>query len=103
MVPRAATEGSQMAYGEYRCLRIRLDRGVAFVTIDHPPINLLDQTLIDDLDRVGRELEADPKTHVAVFQSADSDFFIAHADVNLILSLPTEVGAKSDKLGPFHE
>ncbi len=26
----------------YECLRIRIERGVAFVTIDHPPINLFD-------------------------------------------------------------
>src|SRR5439155_526505 len=59
MVPRAATEGSQMAYGEYRCLRVRLDRGVAFVTIDHPPINLLDLALMRELDGIGKELEGD--------------------------------------------
>jgi enoyl-CoA hydratase/carnithine racemase len=92
-----------MAYDGYDCLRIRLDRGVAFVTIDHPPINLLDLTLINDLDRVGRELEADPAVRVVVFQSADRDFFIAHADVNLILSLSTAVPPKSQELGPFHQ
>jgi enoyl-CoA hydratase/carnithine racemase len=92
-----------MAYEGYECLKIRLDRGVAFVTIDHPPINLLDVALINDLDRVGRELETDRDVRVAVFESADPDFFIAHADVNLILSLPTEPPAKSDKLGPFHQ
>lgn len=27
-----------MAYDGYQCLKIRLDCGVAFVTIDHPPI-----------------------------------------------------------------
>jgi len=91
-----------MAYDGYQCLKIHLDRGVAFVTIDHPPINLLDLALINDLDRVGRELAADAEVRVAVFRSADRDFFIAHADVNLILSLPTEAPPKSDELGPFH-
>jgi enoyl-CoA hydratase/carnithine racemase len=92
-----------MAYDGYECLRIRLDRGVVFVTIDHPPINLLDLTLINELDRVGRELEADGEVRVAVFRSADRDFFIAHADVNLILSLPTDAPEKTNKLGAFHQ
>ena len=77
-----------MAYDGYKCLKVRLDGGVAFVTIDHPPINLFDWALIGEMDRIGRELEADPAVRVVVIDSADPDFFIAHADVNLILSLP---------------
>jgi enoyl-CoA hydratase/carnithine racemase len=77
-----------MACDGYKCLKVRLDGGVAFVTIDHPPINLFDWALIGEMDRIGRELEADPAVRVVVFDSADPDFFIAHADVNLILSLP---------------
>ena len=48
-----------MAYDDYRCLHVRVDRGVAFVTIDHPPINLLDLALMRELDGIGREGEAD--------------------------------------------
>ena len=40
----AEKEGA-MAYEGYRCLRIRCDQGLAFVTIDHPPINLFDVAL----------------------------------------------------------
>src|SRR5437867_4625540 len=101
MVPRAATEGSRMAYGEYRCLRVRLDRGVAFVTIDHPPINLLDLALMRELDDIGREVEADDAVRVVLFDSADPEFFIAHADVSLIEQLPTSA-PRPTTLGFFH-
>src|SRR5262245_48755684 len=77
--------GPTMAYDGYECLRVRVERGVAWVTIDHPPINLFDMPLIRDMDRVGRELEADAAVRVVVLQSADPEFFIAHADVGLIL------------------
>src|SRR3989454_3681833 len=90
-----------MAYDDYRCLRVRLDRGVAFVTIDHPPINLLDLALMRELDAVGKELESDGAVRVVVFDSADPDFFIAHADVALIERLPTDV-PKPTTLGFFH-
>ena len=91
-----------MAYDGYNCLKIKLDRGVLFVTIDNPPINLLDLPLMQDIDRLGREIEADDDVKVVVFDSANPDFFIAHADVNLILLLPTEVPPKSTTLGPLH-
>ncbi len=78
-----------MAYDGFECLRVRVADGVARVTIDHPPINLFDLPLILEMDRVGRELEADADVRVVVLDSADPEFFIAHADVNLILGLPT--------------
>ncbi len=91
-----------MAHDGYSCLEIRVERGVAFVTIDHPPINLFDLTLMQDLARVGRELEADEAVRVIVFRSANADFFIAHADVRLIQQLPTEVPPRSSELSGFH-
>ena len=91
-----------MAYDGYNCLKIRLDQGVLFVTIDNPSINLLDLPLIQNIDRLGREIEADDDVKVVVFDSANPDFFIAHADVNLILQMPTKVPPKPTTLGPFH-
>jgi len=85
----------------YTALRVRVQRGVAFATIDHPPINLLDGSLIVDLDRVGREVEADPEVRVVVIDSANPEFFIAHADVNLILQLPREPQPAPTELSVF--
>jgi enoyl-CoA hydratase/carnithine racemase len=92
-----------MPYDNYNALSVRCDKGVAFVTIDHPPINLLDIALITELDRVGRELEADTDVRVVVFESADPEFFIAHADVTLIQQLPKDPPPKATKLGMFHQ
>jgi enoyl-CoA hydratase/carnithine racemase len=91
-----------MAYDGYQCLRVAVDAGVAWVTIDHPPINLFDMALIGDMLRVGEELERDAAVRVVVFQSADPDFFIAHADVELIQTLPTTPPPKPTRLGFFH-
>jgi enoyl-CoA hydratase/carnithine racemase len=86
----------------YDCLGVERDRGVAFVTIDHPPINLFDLPLIQDIGCVGAALEADDAVRVIVFRSANPDFFIAHADVRLIQMLPAEPPPKPAKLGMFH-
>lgn len=69
--------------GEYRALRIKKKLGVAFVTITHPPINVLDPPLIDELDRMQRELEESADVRVIVFQSGDPELFIMHADLTL--------------------
>jgi len=91
-----------MSYENYTALRVAIDKGVAFVTLDNGPINLLDLAMIGDLDRVGRELEADTAVKVVVLQSANPDFFIAHADVTLIQTLPAEAPPREEKLGMVH-
>jgi enoyl-CoA hydratase/carnithine racemase len=87
--------------GGYECLRVQIARGVAWVTIDHPPINLFDVPLFLELDRVVTELAADDQVRVIGFQSADPDFFIAHADVNWILTLPAEKPPVANEPNPF--
>lgn len=80
-----------MAYRGYRSLNVLVDRGVAGVTISHPPMNLLDAQLLGELDRLGREVEGDGDVRVVVLRSGDPDFFIAHGDVEASLTLPEQV------------
>lgn len=91
-----------MAYEEYECLEVHREEGVAYVTIDHPPINLFDAALIGEMDRVGQQIEEDDAINVVVLQSANEDFFVAHADVELIQDLPEQPPPKSQQLGVFH-
>jgi enoyl-CoA hydratase/carnithine racemase len=79
-----------MAYEGYQFLKIRVNRGVAFVTIDNPPINLLTLELAAELVRLGGEILADDAVKVTVFDSANPDFFIAHFDVNVLAFLGGE-------------
>jgi enoyl-CoA hydratase/carnithine racemase len=74
-------------------LRLERDAGVAFVTIDHPPINLLDGALIGDLNRLYAVVAADDDVRVVVFRSADADFFIAHAEIAMIGAMPRDAAA----------
>ena len=90
-----------MTYDGFHALRVHLDGGIARVTLDHPPINLLDLELIIELDTVGRALEADPDVRVVVIDSADPEFFSAHADVTLIQAIPTDDTALHAELTGF--
>ena len=76
---------------------------VATLTIDHPPINLLDLDLMLALDAAGTAVAADPEVSVVVLRSAVPGWFIAHADVELILRLtPETAGPPPEGLGFFH-
>jgi enoyl-CoA hydratase/carnithine racemase len=92
-----------MGYEGYQLLHVATWGGVCRATIDHPPINLLDRSLMLELDRLSREVEADPDIRVLVVDSADEDFFIAHADVEMLLALPRQALAQPEKeIGFFH-
>jgi enoyl-CoA hydratase/carnithine racemase len=73
-----------LGYSDYKCFRLGFDSGVATVSIDHPPINLLDDVLSQEFDRLGKELEADESVRVVVLQSASPDFFIAHSGLGRV-------------------
>jgi enoyl-CoA hydratase/carnithine racemase len=62
--------------------------GVAAVTIDHPPVNLVDGTFVAALIELLDRCETDPDVRVLVFRSADPDYFLMHGDVDLIRALP---------------
>jgi len=95
-------QGKSVAYGSYSTLRVTVDKAVASITIDHGELNLMDMTMLEDLDRVGRQLEADPAVKVVVLQSANPEFFIAHADINVITRLPATPPVRQEKLGWVH-
>jgi enoyl-CoA hydratase/carnithine racemase len=64
--------------------------GVTTVTINKPPLNLFDFALLQELTIVGERCASDPKTRAVIMQSATPGFFIAHFDVSLILTFPTD-------------
>jgi enoyl-CoA hydratase/carnithine racemase len=74
-------------------LNVEREPGIAVVTIDSPPFNLVDGPLLGALLALLPELEADGDLRVVVFRSADPDFFLMHGDVEAILaSRPTPGG-----------
>ena len=77
------------------------EAGVAVVTIDHPPINLMTLDVFIDLARAIERLAGDDDVRALVLRSADPDWFIAHFDVEAILSFPTDQPQPTE-LNGFH-
>lgn len=77
-----------MDYSDLKSLRVVVKDRVAFVTIDHPPINLFDIDLIKQINELSNRMKVDDEVRVLVLRSANPDFFIAHADVEMIRAQP---------------
>ncbi len=77
------------------------DRGVATLTIDHPPINLLSVDVFIEIAKAGAELAASAQVRAVVLRSANSEWFIAHFDVEAIQQMPTDA-APPTALNNFH-
>src|SRR5260370_13692241 len=73
-----------MLSSDNKCSGCGFISGVACVSTDPPPINLLDEVLSQEFDTLGRELEADESVRVVVLQSALPDFFIAHSGLGRV-------------------
>ncbi|MDW5502483.1 enoyl-CoA hydratase/isomerase family protein [Pseudomonas lundensis] len=65
-------------------LSISHDAGVSTMTINNPPVNVLDVSLMSEISRFLVSVREDPNMRVLVFQSANPEFFIAHVDMTLI-------------------
>lgn len=70
-----------MKHDSYQTLRVSQKDGVARVTIDNPPINVLSVAVMTELRHLLTTLAHDDAVRVIVFDSADPDFFLAHVDM----------------------
>lgn len=88
----------------YSKLLISQRNGVLTVTINNPPVNVLDVELMSELTHVLLSARNDPAVHVLVFESAIPEFFIAHVDMTLIdepHAFDELANAAPDGLNPF--
>lgn len=66
------------------------DRGVATVTIDHPPINLVTLEVFFELATEIERLAHHDSVRAVVFRPANPEWFLAHFDVEVIQQFPRE-------------
>lgn len=78
------------------------DRGVATITIDHPPINLITMEVFFELGASIQELANDDSVRVVVIRSANPEWFLAHFDVAAIQEFP-RVQPIPSEIGPYDQ
>ncbi|WP_109356094.1 enoyl-CoA hydratase/isomerase family protein [Sphingorhabdus sp. EL138] len=74
---------------KYTTFNIKAEDGIAWVTFDYPPVNIQGLPMIADLDQLAEQLEAHRTIKVVVFQSANPEIFVAHADTNFLKDIST--------------
>lgn len=86
----------------YDHVRVAVTNGVATITIDNPPLNLITSTLFRSLAKCSAQLASDDEVRVVVLRSDVPGFFIAHFDVEAISDFPTDGPAVEEaELGGF--
>ena len=83
----SAQEDSAHADSAHAVCAIRVEHGVAWVVIDHPPKHLVDGGFMGAIVGVLDRAEVDDTIRVLVFESADPDFFLMHGDVEGIMRM----------------
>ena len=80
---------NHLADEDFELLQIERTDGVAFVTIEAPPINVMTPSLFRELAKFGAQVAEDDSVRVVVLRSNAPDFFIAHFElVSIILLCP---------------
>ncbi|KAJ7393144.1 hypothetical protein OS493_008447 [Desmophyllum pertusum] len=77
-----------MSYEGFKTFKVEIKEGVAWVTFDFTPVNVQGKPMLDDLNRLAEALEPDRAVKVVVFQSAHSDIFVCHADIDMLCEIP---------------
>jgi enoyl-CoA hydratase/carnithine racemase len=84
-------------------IRTGRDAGVLWATVDHPPINLWDAAFTADFVQLIGDFERDDESRVLVLTSADDEYFIAHADVEMILGMGPDRVGRPDEPAPVNQ
>ncbi|MGI9522831.1 MAG: enoyl-CoA hydratase/isomerase family protein, partial [Hyphomicrobiaceae bacterium] len=85
-----------MDYDKFTTFHVRVEDAIAWVTFDYPPVNIQGLPMLADLDMLAQKLEADREIKVVVFQSANPEIFVAHADTNFLKDMSVTAVARSD-------
>ena len=91
-----------MSYQNYKAIQVTVEGAAMWVTIAHPPLNVLDAVMMPELNDLAGRLAVDEEIQVVVFQSGDPDFFIVHGDMNFVNKPDTFVELRLGNPGTEH-
>ena len=73
-----------MKYDKFTTFSVEIEEAIAWVTFDYPPVNIQGLPMLADLDMLAQKLEAYRTVKVVVFQSANPEIFVSHADTEFL-------------------
>ena len=85
-----------MKYNGFTTFDVDIDQGIAWVTFDHPPVNIQGLPMLADLNMLAQKLETDRTVKVVVFRSAHPEIFVAHADTNFLKEMSGDAVSRDE-------
>ncbi len=85
-----------MDYDNFTTFDITIKEAIAWVTFDYGPVNIQGLPMLADLNRLAQKLEADSTVKVVVFQSANPEIFVAHADTNFLKDMSDKAVSRDE-------
>ena len=85
-----------MNYDSFTTFNVNVKNAIAWVTFDYPPVNIQGLPMLADLNILAQKLEADRTVKVVVFQSANPDIFVAHADTNFLKDMSAKAVSREE-------
>ncbi|WP_228421973.1 enoyl-CoA hydratase-related protein [Chryseobacterium soldanellicola] len=82
-------------------INVEFTNGVAYLTLNNPPINVLNAVLISELKEFAEKVALDKFVKVIVFQSSNPEFFIAHGDMNFVTDPASFMNLADSEGGSF--
>jgi enoyl-CoA hydratase/carnithine racemase len=73
-----------MTRDDYRTITTHVRDGVLTVRLHNPPVNVLSATMMWELRDLLTAVRDDLSVKVILFDSADSEFFLAHVDIRIL-------------------
>ena len=73
-----------MKYEGFTTFRVKVEGGICTVTFDYPPVNVQGLPMLADLNMLAQKLEADKTVKVVVFDSANPEIWVCHADTEFL-------------------
>lgn len=86
--------------GEYNFLTIERDENVAVIKMNRPPSNPINRDFVGELSNAFDEVAADKDIRVVIITSALERFFVAGADIKMILNMTEK---ESDETTAFFQ
>jgi enoyl-CoA hydratase len=80
-------------------VKLRIDEGIALITIDNPPVNVLSPKVLEELSVAVDEIANDATARGVVITAAGTNAFCAGADVKAFASMGSEKVPEMIKLG----
>lgn len=80
----------------FQYFQISKEEGVATVLLNHPPVNALNQKVMQELDQLLGHLHDDPDTKVILLTSQGTQAFIAGADIREFIQITS--GSQAEEL-----